>query len=73
MVTTLPLQQGKISITSGTFTGPTRVLCEIDGGVKLIWNDDTETTFLMTAGQEAFSYEAKAVVVNTGTFTLASV
>ena len=73
MVIALPLQQGKINVTAGTFTGPTRVLCEIDGGIKLIWNDDTETAYLMIAGQEVFSYEAKAVVVDTGTFTLASI
>ena len=71
MVTALPLQQGKINVTAGTFTGITIVHCEVSGGIKLIWNDDTEDLYPMVAGDDRFVYEAKAVVVDSGTFTLA--
>lgn len=71
MVTALPLQQGLLNLTAGTFTSVTIVHCELDGTITLTWEDGTTTDYTMVAGADVFVYEAVSVTIIAGTFTLA--
>ncbi len=72
MVTFVPLQPGRINLTSGTYTNVTIVHCQLAGEIKLIWaNGATSEDYAMVAGDKVLTYEASAVTINSGTFVLA--
>ena len=73
MVTALPLQQGMMDKTSGTFTDVTIVHCEQDGSIELEFNDGQKETYTMIEGYDAMPIRAKTVKIVSGQFTLATV
>ncbi len=72
MVTALPLQPGRLNLTTGTFTNVTIVHCQADGTITLAWaNGEASEDYAMLAGEDAFVYEAESVTIVSGTFVLA--
>lgn len=65
-----PLGQGKLNLTTGTFTTLPRVLwCRVAGTITITWPDTTTTVVALSVG-EAVEVEATAtsVAITTGTF-----
>jgi len=69
----MPLLQGKIAITSGTFTDVSVVECVSNGDITLTWADETTTTVSLTAPSHHTCSTATQVEVvgSSGTFILA--
>ena len=66
-----PLSQGKVNITTGSFTDVRIIHCVVDGDVILTWTDDTTDTISCVAGGDFATTYAKSLEVSSGTFHLA--
>ena len=75
MVTCMPLQQGKVNVTTGTYTGNVILHCEVDGSLTITWFDDTTTVKAMVVGEDVLCRDRdfKSVAITSGTFTVATV
>jgi len=71
----MPLQKGKINITTGTFDSNVILHCEVDGSITITWNDDTTTVYAMVAISDVVcrDRDCKSVAITSGTFTVAEV
>jgi len=69
----MPLLQGKIDQTSGTFTDVSLIECVADGDITITWADESTTTVSMTSPSHYTCSTATQVevVASSGTFHLA--
>ena len=73
MITALPLQPGRLNLSTGTFTNVTIVHCQEDGDITLKWfNGEPDETYSMLSGEDVFVYEAETVTIVTGIFAISS-
>ena len=68
----MPLIQGQVNVTSGTFQDITVLYCVLDGDIIITWFDLTTTTVSCTEG-DAFTLpgDHTDIEVSSGTFHLA--